>query len=147
MPVPSVNGQKGRIMQTSAHLRWTDGFQFIARPHSGPALVMDNPDGASGFSPMDMVLMGIAGCTAMDVISVMRKKRQEISRFDVFITGHRANEHPKRYTTIHIEYVFTGTAISPAAAERAIALSTTKYCSAIASVNAELTHSYRIEDR
>jgi len=133
-------------MQNRAHLKWTDGLQFVARPEDDAAVVIDTPEGASGFSPMDMLLMGIAGCTAMDVISIMQKKRQAVDRFEVFATGERADDHPRRYTAVHVEYVFTGRNIAPGAVERAIKLSTTKYCSAIASLNAEITHSYRIVD-
>jgi putative redox protein len=135
-------------MSTQAQLKWVAGLQFVARADDGPALVTDSGDDRSGPSPMQLVLMGVAGCTAMDVISIMQKKRAEVTRFEVTITGERAEEHPRRYTHIAIEYVLYGHDIPPQAVERAIELSETKYCSAIASLNARFEHSYRIvEDK
>jgi putative redox protein len=131
-------------MTIQAQLKWVDGLQFVARADGGPALVIDNSENAAGPSPMEFVLMGVAGCTGMDVISIMQKKRANVSRFEVTITGERAEEHPKRYTHILVEYVLYGHDIQPKAVERAIELSETKYCSAIASLNARFEHSYRI---
>ena len=131
-------------MAKHAQLKWTGGLQFIGRAGNSPAVVIDNPDGGSGPSPMDLVLMGVAGCTAMDVFSIMQKKRVFMNGFTINVRGEREEKHPKRYTTIHIEYVIEGKGIKPAAVEQAIALSVTKYCSAIASVNARIEHSYRI---
>lgn len=133
-------------MEMQAQLQWLDGWQFVARAGEGPAVVIDGRKPRSGPSPMEMVLMGVAGCTAIDVILVMEKKRINVTDFQVNITGQRAEEHPRRYTHIHVEYVLTGTGISERAVERAIELSETKYCSAIGSLNATLTHSFRIVD-
>ena len=80
----------------------------------------------------------------MDVISIMRKKRVQIEDFHVNITDEYAEKHPKRYTDIRIEYIFRGKDIKPKAVEHAIKLSETKYCSAMASLNANFAHSYRI---
>ena len=131
-------------MTTQAQLKWVSGLQFVARAGDGPALVIDNSENAAGPSPMEVVLMGVAGCTAMDVISIMQKKRADVTRFEVNVTGERAEEHPRRYTHILVEYVLYGHDIEPKALERAIELSETKYCSAIASLNARFEHSYRI---
>ena len=131
-------------MQTEAEIKWTDGLQFIGRADGGPSVVMDSRDGGTGPSPMQMVLMGIAGCTAIDVVSIMRKKRAKLTDFQINIVGQRADEYPKRFTSIRIEYVFYGQGIKPKAVEQAISLSETKYCSATASLNADVTHAYRI---
>ena len=131
-------------MPIQAQLKWTDGTQFVARADDRPALVIDNKDGGSGAGPMQLVLIGVAGCTAMDVIHVMRKKRAKVADFHVNISGERAETHPRRFTKIHIEYVLHGAGIKPKDVEQAISLSETKYCSAIASLNAEFDHSYRI---
>ena len=96
---------------------------------------------------MEMVLMGVAGCTAMDVISIMRKKRADVTGFQVNITGERAEEHPKRYTKIFIEFVLEGKSLSPEDVERSIELSASKYCSATASLNAPVETSYRIVEK
>jgi putative redox protein len=88
--------------------------------------------------------MGVAGCTAMDVVSILQKKRVNFSGLQINITGERADDHPRRYTRIAIEFVVTGRDIKEKDVERAIELSLTKYCSASASVNAEIASSFRI---
>ena len=134
-------------MEMQAQLQWIDGWQFVARAGEGPAVVIDGRKPRGGPSPMEMVLMGVAGCTAIDVILVMEKKRINVTDFQVNISGERAEDHPRRYTHIHVEYVLTGTGISERAVERAIQLSEEKYCSAIGSLNATFEHSYRIVDQ
>ena len=131
-------------MAIQAHLKWTDELQFVGRVGDGPAIVMDSTDGASGASTMQMVLMGVAGCTAIDIAVILKKKRIRMSRFEIMITGEQTEEHPRRYTKISIVYMLYGKGIKPKAVEQAIKLSETKYCSATASVNAEYEHSYRI---
>ena len=131
-------------MAIQARLRWTQGLQFVGQAGDGPAVVLESGDGRGGPSPMELILIGVAGCTAMDVISILQKKRAAVTGFEVHITGERAEEHPRRYTDIHIEYVLHGRDIRPSAVERSIELSETKYCSAMASLNAKISHSYRI---
>ena len=132
-------------MTIQAQLTWTEGLQFVGRTDGGPAVVMDNPEGGSGASPMELLLMGTAGCTAMDVISILKKKRMSVTGFKVNISGNRADDHPRRYTDVDVEYVIYGADIKPEAVQRAIDLSENKYCGAMASLNARITHSYRIE--
>ncbi len=131
-------------MSMQVQVNWTQELQFVARAGNGPGVIMDVPDGGSGPSPMEMVLMGIAGCTAVDVVMIMKKKRTQLEHFTVNITGDRADQEPKRFTRLTIEYVLTGKGIKNSAVEQAIRLSEEKYCSALASVNAEVEHSYRI---
>ena len=133
-------------MIINAQLNWIDGMQFIARAGDSPAVVIDNPESKGGASPMQLVLIGVAGCIAMDVISILQKKRLNVTDFQVNISGKRAEDHPKRYTDIQIEFVLHGQDIKPKAAEQAIQLSETKYCSAIASLNADFASTYRIVD-
>jgi len=133
-------------MTVQAHLKWTDGLQFVARAGEGPAVILDSTDGASGASPMQLVLMGVAGCTAIDIIAILKKKRLDLSRFEIMISGEQSEDHPRRYTKITIVYRLYGKDIKPKAVEQAIALSEKKYCSAMASLNAEFEHSYRIEN-
>jgi putative redox protein len=140
---PNLKRRDSMVM--NAELNWTDGMQFVARAGESPAVVMDNPDGGSGASPMALMLIATAGCTAMDVISILKKKRRVVNGFKVNISGARAEEHPRRYTRIHIEYVVYGRDIKPDGVQQAIDLSERKYCSATASLNAEITHSFRIE--
>ena len=134
-------------MEMQAQLKWIEGWQFVARAGEGPAVVIDGHKPRGGPSPMEMVLMGVAGCTAIDVILVMEKKRVNVTDFQVNISGARADDHPRRYTHIQIEYVLTGTGIRERDVERAIQLSEEKYCSAMGSLNANFEHSYRIVDQ
>ena len=131
-------------MITQAQANWTDGLQFVARANNGPAVVLDNPEGGGGATPMELLLISVAGCTGMDVVSIMKKKRANMTHFQVNISGDRADDHPMRYNHIRIEYVVSGKGIKPQDMERSIELSVTKYCGAIASVNATVEHSYRI---
>ena len=131
-------------MRANAQLKWTDGLQFVGRVSNSPAIILDNPEGGSGPSPMQFVLMGIAGCAGMDVVSILKKKRSPFKDLKINITGDREENHPKRYTDIHLEFVIYGAGVKPKDVERAIELSVTKYCSAIGSINAEVNYSYSI---
>ena len=134
-------------MTIQAKLEWKERMQFVGQAGDGPSVLIDSNEGKTGPSPMEMVLMGVAGCTAMDVIYIMKKRRADVTGFRVNITGERAENHPKRYTRILIEYLLEGKGITPKDVERAIKLSTTKYCSAMASLNAQVETSYRIADK
>jgi putative redox protein len=134
-----------------AQVKWVEGMQFVARGESsGVALVMDGAAGHGGFGsgarPTEMLLLGLAGCTGMDVISILQKKREKVTGFHMNLKGYRAAEHPRRYTRIEIEYVFRGENLSSEAIARSIELSQTKYCSVSASLNAEIVHTFRIQD-
>jgi len=134
------------MITVNAQLKWTEGLQFVARAGNGPAVVLDSSQGGGGPSPMEMVLIGVAGCTAIDVMLIMQKKRAAIADFEVNISGRRAEKDPKRYTDIQVEFVLYGNDIKPSAVEQAIRLSETKYCGAMASLNAEFETTYRIVD-
>ena len=131
-----------------ASVTWQDGTSFTGTADSGFFLPMGtNAEGNKiGSSPMELLLMSLAGCTGMDVISILQKKRQDVTGFQVQVDGERAADHPKVYTHIKIHYVVRGRDVSPEAVERAIALSTEKYCSVSAMLNkaAVVDHSYEI---
>ena len=131
-------------MKLNARLNWTEEVQFIARAGNAPAVVIDSNEGGSGTSPMELLLISVAGCSAIDVIMILQKKRLAVTGFQVNISGVRAEEYPRPYTDIHIEFVVSGRGIHPRAVEQAIALSETKYCGAIASLKAPVTTAYRI---
>lgn len=101
-----------------------------------------------GFEPMELVAIGLAGCTAMDVVSILRKKRQDVTAFEVLVHADRAAEFPKVFTNIVIEYLVQGHNVEPAAVERSIELSTTKYCPAQAMLSkvCHIEHKYTIKD-
>lgn len=112
---------------------WKYGLSFDGTGISGFTLPMgtsvEKGGLGDGFSPMELVLVGLAGCTAMDVISILEKKRQNVKNFEVRVHGERAADHPKVYTSIQVEYVVTGEQIDRSAVERAVDLSVGKYCS------------------
>ena len=132
-------------MTIQAQVKWIDNLQFVARAGGGPAVVMDTSDSGGGAGPMELMLMGTAGCTAMDVISILKKKRLNVTGFKINISGERAEDYPKRFTDISIEYVVHGTDLKPEGVQQAIDLSEKKYCGAMASLNARISHAFRIE--
>lgn len=131
-------------MDAKAH--WKGRMSFEGSAGSGFSVPLGSRVEAGGdgdgFSPMELLLVGLAGCTAMDVISILQKKRQDVTDFSVSVHGDRAEDHPRVYTRIHIEYQVTGRGVDRAAVERAVDLSETKYCPAQAMLNktAEITH-------
>jgi putative redox protein len=100
----------------------------------------------AGINPMELLLTALGGCTAMDVISILRKKKQEITAFEVEVEGVRADEHPRVYTEIWVRFFLTGHGIDPNAVARAIELSREKYCGAAATLRhtAEIHYSHEI---
>jgi putative redox protein len=136
-----------------AQVTWAGpGLRFIGETDSSPAIVIDSRGEYgthSGPSPMELVLLGLAGCTAMDVISIMEKKREPLSNLQVKIEAERADTHPKVYTKIHVEYIAYGIGVSEKALARAIELSERSYCSvqAMLQKTAEITNSYRIVEQ
>jgi putative redox protein len=135
----------------TAFMKQVQGVTVVARGASNHWIVMDGPQDFHGSgaasTPKELVLMALAGCTANDVIPILKKKRVPLQNLEIKVSGVEQNEHPKIFTDIHVEYIFYGEGIHAADVERAIELSTTKYCSvsAILSASAKLTHSYRIE--
>jgi putative redox protein len=101
-----------------------------------------------GFRPLEMLLMGLAGCTAMDVISILKKKRQDVTGFEVEVEGVQVDEHPKYYGKIALVYRVTGRDVDPKAVARAIELSETRYCGASAMLRekANITSRYEITE-
>lgn len=126
------------------------GMHFEGQAGSGHTVSLDASlsDGGldSGFRPMELLLVGLAGCTGMDVISILRKKRQEVTAYEVHVSGKRAEEHPMVFVEITVEHIVTGHHIQPEAVVRAIQLSEQRYCGAGAMLGkvAHLIHTYRI---
>ncbi|HAD06885.1 MAG TPA: osmotically inducible protein OsmC [Anaerolineaceae bacterium] len=122
---------------------WKGDLTFVGSADSGFSLVMDTykevGGNESGFRPVELIAIGVAGCTGMDVISILKKKRQEVTAFEVLVHATRATEHPKKITHMLIEYVVTGKNIDPAAVERAVQLSEEKYCPSIATIRNNVT--------
>lgn len=126
------------------------GMRFEAGAGSGHTVTLDAAEHGggqdAGFRPMEMLLVGLAGCTGMDVISILRKKRQDVTAYEVRVTGTRAEEHPMVFVEITVEHIVTGHGVQPEAVARAIQLSEERYCGAGATLGkvARLTHTYRI---
>ncbi len=126
------------------------GMQFVAEAGSGRRVILDasihSGGTGAGFVPMEMLLIGLAGCTGMDVIAILRKKRQDVTAYEVYVHGVRAETAPMVFTEITVEHRVTGRHLSPEAMQRAIELSETKYCGAGAMLGktVRLTHTYRI---
>ena len=133
-----------------AQLLWKDGLAFKGTTHSGFEMVLDSSvehgGNNEGPRPMELILLALGGCTSMDVISILSKKRQNVKKFEIFMHADRAVEHPRVFTDITIEYVVTGTGIDPEAVQRAIELSENKYCPGMAMLRkaANITTSFRV---
>lgn len=135
-----------------ATIKWVDGVSFVAESESGHAVVIDGPPDAGGrnigMRPMEMVLLGMGGCTAFDVVSILQKARQPISDCRVELSAERADDIPKVFTRIHVHFIVSGKDLKPAQVERAVKLSAEKYCSAsiMLGKTAEITHDFEIID-
>jgi putative redox protein len=117
-----------------AKVVWSSGLSFTGSAQTGFELPLGaHPDVGGdndGFRPMELLAIGVAGCTGMDVISILQKKRQEVTRFEVTVSAEQDKEHPRIFTSMAIHYTLSGKDIDPKAVERAIELSETKYCPA-----------------
>jgi putative redox protein len=135
-------------MSMEAKVTWVEDRRFVGQASSGHAIVLDGSAEKLGPSPMELMLIGMAGCTAYDVAAILEKKRQKVTGLEVSAWAERAEEPPRVYTRIEIEYVVRGRAIKPTAVEDAIRLSKEKYCSASVMLGktAEISTSYRVED-
>jgi putative redox protein len=131
-----------------AKVIWKGQLGFEGSANSGFTLPLGAPvdvgGGDDGFRPMELVAIGLAGCTAMDVISILTKKRQEVSHFEVKVTAEQSGQHPHVFTHMSIEYIVTGHAIDPAAVDRSVELSTTKYCPVQAMLSQAVTIDHKV---
>jgi putative redox protein len=133
-------------------IKWIEGVAFIGESESGHALVMDGAPEAGGRNigprPMETVLLGTGGCTAYDVIHILRKSRAPITDCVVEIDAERAAEDPKVFTRIHFHFVVTGKGLKPQQVERAVHLSAEKYCSAsiMLAKTAAISHDFEIRE-
>jgi len=117
-----------------AKVTWNQKMSFTGIAESGFPLTLDaGPEVGGegrGLRPMELLALGLAGCTAMDVISILAKKRQQVTNFEVRLSARRSKEHPKVFTLISLEYIVTGIQVDPQAVERAVQLSEELYCPA-----------------
>jgi putative redox protein len=134
---------KGRV-------KWVQDATFVGESGSGHAVVMDGPPDSGGreigIRPMEMLLLGLGGCTAFDVVYILRRARQEITDCVVELDAERADDVPRVFTRIHVHFVISGQNLSEKRVQRAVELSAEKYCSAsiMLGKTASITHDYEI---
>jgi putative redox protein len=131
---------------TAVAAEWRGDLSFQGSNEAGGSVEMGSLEGKTGIWPMEMLLLGLAGCTGVDVVNILRKQRQPLQGLRVEVRARRAENHPKVYTEIEITYLIQGEGLSLPAIERAIELSEKKYCSASAMLgkSAEISSSYRV---
>ncbi|MBK1721441.1 OsmC family protein [Thiocystis violacea] len=135
-----------------ARVKWIDGVAMLGEAGSGHGVVMDGPPELGGRNvgvrPMEMLLLGMGGCTQFDVLLILRKARQEVTDCIVELEAERAEQDPKIFTRIHAHFIVTGRALDPKRVEQAIRLSAEKYCSAsiMLGAMASVTHDFEIRE-
>lgn len=133
-----------------ARVQWLDGRAFVGESGSGHAVVMDGaPESGGrniGVRPMEMLLLGLGGCTAFDVVMILERMREKVTALDIGLEAERAAEDPKVFTHVKIVYKLTGRGLKPANVERAINMSAEKYCSASLMIGktATIEHAFEI---
>ena len=131
-------------------IKLVENMQFVGTADSGHAVVMDAPPSVGGSNtgskPSELLLMAFGGCSGMDVISILRKKKQDVTNFVMNVNGDTPEHHPRSFTDIHIEYIVTGRNISEDAVKRAVEISLEKYCMVGTTIGkaAKITHSYKV---
>jgi putative redox protein len=135
-----------------ARVKWLDHMSFVGESGSGHSVVMDGAPEAGGRNlgvrPMEMLLLGLGGCSSFDVVMILQKSRQAISDCEVLLEAERATEDPKVFTRIHLHFIVKGHNLSAEKVERAVKLSAEKYCSAsmMLGKTAEITHDFELVD-
>jgi putative redox protein len=135
-----------------ARIKWVENALMVGESGSGHAVVMDGPPAHGGrdlgVRPMEMLLLGLGGCTQFDVVHILRKGRHRVDRCDVEIEAERAETEPKVFTRIHVRFIIAGPGLTDKVVARAVNLSAEKYCSASIMLGkvAEITHDFELVD-
>ncbi len=134
-----------------AEVKWVDGAMFVGESGSGHSVVMDGPPESGGrnlgIRPMEMVLLGVGGCSAFDVVHILKKSRQAVSDCRAVLTAERAESDPKVFTKIHLHFILSGRDLNADKVAKAVALSAEKYCSAsimIGRAGVAMSHDFEI---
>jgi len=134
-----------------ATVKWIDGRLFVGESGSGHAVVMDGPPDHGGRNmgprPMEMILLGVGGCSSFDVVDILQKGRHDIKGCTVELSGERADAVPAVFTKVHLHFKVTGTNLPNSAVERAVKLSAEKYCSAsimLGKGGVEISHDFEV---
>ena len=136
----------------NTRVKWLDNMSFVGESPSGHSVVMDGPPEAGGRNlgvrPMEMLLLGLGGCSSFDIVSMLKKGKQDLVDCEVEISAERADSEPKVFTKIHLHFVLSGNNLSEKRVARAVELSAEKYCSAsiMLGKTAEVTHDFEIID-
>lgn len=140
------------MLSMKVRVKWIEDLLFLGESGSGHTVVMDGPKELgghdTGIRPMEMLLLGLGGCTSFDIVQILTKARQDIRDCVVEIESERSEEIPKVFTKIHVHYTITGKKLKETQVKRAVELSTEKYCSAslMLAKTAEIIHDYEIID-
>jgi putative redox protein len=136
-----------------ATVKWVDGVMFVGESGSGHAVVMDGPPDHGGrnmgIRPMEMLLLGVGGCSSFDVVQILQKGRNSIASCVAEISAERVDEIPSVFSKIHLHFVITGHDLKESAVERAVKLSAEKYCSAaimLGKAGVEITHDFEVKE-
>lgn len=131
-----------------ARVKWVEDLSFVGESSSGHQVMMDGNSGDKAPSPMEMVLIAAGGCSAIDVVSILRKGRQQVIDCEVKLTSKRREEAPRLFTDINLHFIVSGKALTDKIVERAVQLSAEKYCSVSLMLGkaANITHSFEIKD-
>ncbi len=133
-----------------AKVLFTEGLQFVGQADSGHAIVMDGDAEVGGHNtglrPMELLLIGVGGCSGMDIVSILKKKKENLSGLEINVNGNKAKDYPQKYTDIDIEFIVKGKGLSDEAVKRAVQLSMDKYCSVKATLegSAKISFTYKI---
>ena len=131
-------------------VNWIDGLLMVGKSDSGHTITMDGPPESGGENlgvrPMEMLLLGVAGCTMIDIVTTLKKMRQDLSHLETKINAERATDHPKVFTDIHIQFILKGQNLDEKKVDKAITLSAEKYCSAsiMLGETATITHDFEV---
>jgi putative redox protein len=131
-------------------VNWVDGLLMVGKSDSGHTITMDGPPESGGENlgvrPMEMLLLGVAGCTMIDIVTTLKKMRQDLSHCETKINAERATDHPKVFTDIHIHFILKGKDLDSKKVDKAITLSAEKYCSAsiMLGETATITHDFEV---
>ncbi|MBS3797311.1 MULTISPECIES: OsmC family protein [unclassified Pseudoalteromonas] len=131
-----------------ANVKWVEGDTFIGTSHSGHNVVFDTGSDPKAPSPMEMVLMSAGACSSVDVVSILKKARQQVTGVQVQLSGERAETTPRVFTKINLHFIVTGTEVSEKHVERAVSLSADKYCSVAIMLekSVQITHSFEVQE-
>lgn len=131
-----------------ARVKWVEDLSFVGESSSGHQMMMDGNSGDKAPSPMEMVLIAAGGCSAIDVVSILRKGRHQLTDCEVKLTSERREEAPRLFTDINLHFIVSGKELTDKIVERAVQLSAEKYCSVSLMLGkaANITHSFEIKD-